>query len=88
MCVVAQMFILIRLRVVIRFIYPGVQYLDFDTVVLECSTGGPANEPYSSDRIDRLPGGCKILSKPVRVATFNFNSIEVRGRLPSVCDLD
>ncbi|KAK3100629.1 hypothetical protein FSP39_022782 [Pinctada imbricata] len=59
-----------------RFLYPGLQNLDFGDLEVLCSTGSLAEDPYTTENLSRIHGGYKRLSDIEVLMKVNFNSLE------------
>lgn len=61
-----------------RFVYPGIQNLNFNNINIVCNTSQFLEEPYSTENLHSLSGHLKFLSEPTPLTAVNFNDVQVR----------
>lgn len=61
-----------------RFVYPGIQNLNFNHINIVCNTSQFLEEPYSTENLHNLSGHLKFLSEPIPLTTVNFNDVQVQ----------
>ena len=63
-----------------RFLYPGIQNLNFSNISVICNTSQCKEEPYSTENLYKIEGPLRFLNNPVPLTTVNFNDVQVRIR--------
>ncbi|XP_062610319.1 protein arginine N-methyltransferase 9-like [Saccostrea cucullata] len=66
-----------KLRLQNRFLYPGLQNLDFNNIHIICNTSHSLDEPYSTENLHNMSGQFKFLSEPTRLSVIDFNDIQM-----------
>lgn len=77
-----------KLRLQNRFVYPGIQNLNFNHINIVCNTSQFLEEPYSTENLHNLSGHLKFLSEPIPLTTVNFNDVQMLKRLDKGVNFD
>ena len=73
----------LRGQYIFRLLYPGLRHVDLSGVSIHTKSAHRNSEaedyePYTAERLDDIPEGFKLLSKPFNLHSYDFSSKEVR----------